>query len=78
MRNASDKVDSLLQVKAVCSSGGHFVKLDKGALEYEGGETRLVQIPNFCQHQELLEALERLAGFGHSSGESADQGVSRP
>ena len=52
------------------------MKLEGGGLEYEGGETRLVQVPNFCHHQELLEALERLAGFGHqSSGESSEGGV---
>ena len=51
-----------IQVKAVCSSGGHFVKLDAGGLEYKGGETRLIQVPNFCSFAVLLESLERLAG----------------
>ena len=50
------------QVKAVCSSGGHFVKLSGGGFEYQGGETRLIAVPNFCQFSELAEALERIAG----------------
>lgn len=69
----------LMQVKAVCSSGGHFVKLTGGGLEYQGGETRLIQVPNFCRYSELLESLERLAGniAGSSSGSSSSVSSTR-
>ena len=60
-KSSSDSLTGA-QVKAVCSSGGHFVKLSGGGFEYQGGETRLIAVPNFCQFSELAEALERIAG----------------
>ena len=69
-----------MQVKAVCSSGGHFVKLAGGGFEYQGGETRLISVPNFCQYSHLLESLERLAGsaVGSTSGSSSSVRSSVP
>ena len=65
----------ILQVKAVCSSGGHFVKLNGGGFEYQGGETRLIALPNYCSFMDLTEALERIAGtaaaFSSASSEQA-------
>ena len=65
-----------MQVKAVCSSGGHFVKMSMGGLEYQGGETRLIQVQNFCRYTELLEALERLAGNLPESSSGSSNNVS--
>ncbi len=67
-----------MQVKAVCSSGGHFMKLTGGSFEYQGGETRLISVPNFCRYQDLLESLERLAGSaaGSTSGSSSSVRIS--
>ena len=49
------------------------MKLNGGGLEYQGGETRLISVANFCQYQHLLESLERLAGSaaGSTSGSSS-------
>ncbi len=41
------------QVRVVCSSGGHFARQASGNLEYEGGETRLVSVANFCSLADL-------------------------
>ena len=48
------------QVKLICNSGGHFVRLPGGAFEYQGGETRLVSVHSGCSHKELLAALDRV------------------
>lgn len=49
------------------------MRLAGGGFEYQGGETRLISVPNFCLYQDLLESLERLAGSaaGSHSGSSA-------
>ena len=60
-----------LQVKVICSSGGHFMRTASGSFEYEGGETRLVSVANFCSFRVLLDALERITGIGNMSGSSA-------
>lgn len=64
------------QVKAVCSSGGHFMKLVGGGFEYQGGETRLIAIPNFCRFAELSEALERIAGNAAANSSTSSEQVS--
>ncbi|KAL3149146.1 hypothetical protein ABBQ32_001981 [Trebouxia sp. C0010 RCD-2024] len=49
------------KVKMLCSSGGHFGKVPGGGLEYQGGETRLVSVSNYCHMQELQDALHRVS-----------------
>ena len=44
----------------LCSSGGHFAKT-QGGTEYQGGETRLVSVSNYCHMQELQDALHRVS-----------------
>jgi hypothetical protein len=44
----------------LCSSGGHFTKVP-GGWEYQGGETRLVSVSNYCHMQELQDALHRVS-----------------
>ena len=44
----------------LCSSGGHFAKV-QGGWEYQGGETRLVSVINYCHMQELQDALHRVS-----------------
>lgn len=56
------------QVRVVCSSGGHFARQASGNLEYEGGETRLVSVANFCSLADLQEALERVAAARQGGG----------
>ena len=51
---------SCLQVKMLCSSGGHFTRVP-GGWEYQGGETRLVSASNYCHMQELQDALHRVS-----------------
>ena len=51
-----------VQVKVICSSGGHFMRTAGGGFEYEGGETRLVSIANFCLQRTLVDSLERVLG----------------
>ena len=51
---------SFVQVKMLCSSGGHFAKV-QGGWEYQGGETRLVSVSNYCHMQELQDALHRVS-----------------
>ena len=50
-----------MQVKMLCSSGGHFIKLSGGGWEYTGGETRLVSVSSDCHMQELQDALHRVS-----------------
>ena len=50
-----------VQVKMLCSSGGHFNKLSGGGWEYTGGETRLVSVSSDCHMQELQDALHRVS-----------------
>ena len=56
------------QVRAVCSSGGHFARQASGKEEYEGGETRLVSVADFCSLADLQEALERVAAARQGGG----------
>lgn len=51
-----------MQVKVICSHGGRFVRVAGGGFEYEGGETRLVSVPNNCSFRVLVDSLERVAG----------------
>ena len=44
----------------LCSSGGHFARAP-GGWEYQGGETRLVSVSNYCHMQELQDALHRVS-----------------
>jgi len=44
----------------LCSSGGHFTRVP-GGWEYQGGETRLVSVSNYCHMQELQDALHRVS-----------------
>ncbi|KAL0025127.1 hypothetical protein WJX77_001678 [Trebouxia sp. C0004] len=48
------------KVKMLCSSGGHFTRVP-GGWEYQGGETRLVSVSNYCHMQELQDALHRVS-----------------
>ena len=73
-----------VQVKMLCSSGGHFTKV-AGAWEYQGGETRLVSVSNYCHMQELQDALHRVSqtmrlDLSSSSGSvsSSTQAASSP
>ncbi|KAK9835331.1 hypothetical protein WJX81_003108 [Elliptochloris bilobata] len=59
------------KVRVVCSSGGHFSRQASGNLEYEGGETRLVSVANFCSLADLQEALERVAAARQGAGGAA-------
>eukprot|EP00891_Asterochloris_glomerata_P001892 jgi/Astpho2/1892/Aster-x0086 len=63
---------SQAKVKMICSVAGHFNQTASGrGATYEGGETRLISVPNFCCYQELLEALQRLTDtmtLSHNSG----------
>lgn len=52
------------------------MKLTGGSFEYQGGETRLISVPNFCKYQDLLESLERLAGSAAGSNSSSSSSVS--
>ena len=56
----------------ICSVAGHFNQTASGrGSTYEGGETRLISVPNFCCYQELTEALQRLTDtmtLSHNSG----------
>lgn len=61
----------------MCSSGGHFVKLSGGGCEYQGGETRLVQVPNFCRFADLLNALERITSSAAASSSASSEQVVR-
>ena len=73
---SAEPVLLLGQVKVICNSGGHFVRLPKGAFEYQGGETRLVSVRSGCNHKELLSALDRVMACPHRSGSSDSEGVS--
>ena len=59
-----------LQVKVIISAGGRFVKTKDGT-EYQGGETRLMQLTQQATHADVLEALDRCAGPGGSNITSA-------
>lgn len=53
----------------VISAGGYFVK--KGdSQDYQGGETRLVTIPAAARHQDLVDALDRVASGSITSASS--------
>ncbi len=63
-------VAHVAQIKVVCSSGGKFTKVANG-IEYQGGETRLIAVSNFCTYHSMLEALERVTGSTqHAMGNS--------
>lgn len=51
-----------LQIKIICSSGGHFQKMTGGGMEYVGGETRLISVASTCNFTELSAALDRVTG----------------
>ena len=60
-------------IKAVCSSGGSFVRASGGGWLYEGGETRLVSVPFACSAGDLFTVLERAtSGFSESSDLRSD------
>lgn len=63
----------------ICSVAGHFNQTASGrGATYEGGETRLISVPNFCCYQELLEALQRLTDtmtLSHNSGTVGRKGL---
>ena len=70
MCSTSINTGHLVQIKVVCSSGGKFTKVANG-IEYQGGETRLIAVSNFCSYQSMLEALERVTGSTqHAMGNS--------
>ena len=50
------------QVKVIIRTGGRFVKSSSGSSEYQGGETRLMQLPEGATYADVIEALDRLAG----------------
>ena len=52
----------VLQIKIICSSGGHFQKVTGGGMEYVGGETRLISVSSACDFAELSAALDRVTG----------------
>lgn len=56
-------------VKAVCSSGGSFIRGSGGAWDYEGGETRLINIPYGCSAEMLFATLERATSSLSESSE---------
>lgn len=59
-------------IKAVCSSGGVFVRgtgASVGGWDYEGGETRLVSIPVGCTAEVLFNILERIT---YNTSESSE------
>lgn len=58
----------LVQVKVICNSGGQFVRMEGGAVEYQGGETRLVSVRSSCTLKELLASLERVMAYQRRSG----------
>lgn len=47
------------------------MKSASGGMDYEGGETRMISIPNYCTHAELLEALERVTTQQTSTSSSS-------
>ena len=51
-----------MQIKIICSSGGHFQKMTGGGMEYVGGETRLISVASTCNFTELSAALDRVTG----------------
>jgi len=57
------------QVRVVCSSGGHFARQASGNLEYEGGETRLVSVANFCSLADLQARARCLLRLGYVRGQ---------
>lgn len=59
--SACQLAPACVQVKMLCSSGGHFNKLTTGGWEYTGGETRLVSVSSDCHMQELQDALHRVS-----------------
>ena len=61
---------SYLQVKVICNSGGQFVRMEGGAIEYQGGETRLVSVRSSCTFKELMASLERVMAYQRRSGSS--------
>ena len=61
---------SCLQVKVICNSGGQFVRMEGGAIEYQGGETRLVSVRSSCTFKELMASLERVMAYQRRSGSS--------
>lgn len=54
------------------------MKLAGGGLEYQGGETRLIAIPNFCSFADLSESLERLAGSVTGMSSASTEQVTGP
>ncbi|KAK9820412.1 hypothetical protein WJX72_010037 [[Myrmecia] bisecta] len=62
MSSASTASFDTGKVKIICSSGGTFVKLPTGGYEYQGGETRLISVENFCAFSTLRASLDRVTG----------------
>lgn len=73
---ASGRVSPSLKV--LCSSGGYFTRGSNSqgsssvssAYEYEGGETRLLSIPNTPRLSSLMSALDKITGPNSSSSEA--------
>jgi hypothetical protein len=63
-------------VKAVCSSGGSFIRGSTESWEYEGGETRLINIPYGCSAVVLFSTLERATSSLTESSEVTSEYVS--
>jgi len=63
-------------VKAVCSSGGSFIRGSGGSWDYEGGETRLLNIPYGCSAGTLFATLERATSSLSESSEFTSEYVS--
>ena len=62
----------------VISAGGSFVRKGGGeALEYQGGETRLVSLPAMARFQDLVDSLDRVAGGSITSASSIGLGQAR-
>ena len=61
------------QVKVICSHGGKFMRVPGGGFEYEGGETRLVSVANFCSFRTLVDGLERVAGTVTHASNGSDR-----
>lgn len=63
-------------VKIVCSSGGNFIRGSCGSWDYEGGETRLINIPYGCSAGTLFATLERATSSLSESSEFTSEYVS--
>ena len=49
------------------------MRLPGGGFEYEGGETRLVLVPNFSSFRVLVDCLERVAGPATNASSGSDR-----